>query len=69
MFKITEIKGRQQVFTLKDGKTLRVFARKSAEVAENNISDEIKRAESMGLIMITKVVTKSVSADKTGGAK
>lgn len=68
MFKITEIKGRQQVFTLKDGKTLRVFARKSAEVAENNISDEIKRAESMGLIMITKSA-KSVSENKTGGAK
>lgn len=53
MIKITEIKGRVQVFTLKDGNTLRIFARKSKEVAEKNISDEIKLAERMGLIMIT----------------
>ncbi len=73
--KITELKGRPQVFTLKDGKTLRIFARKSAEVADSNISNEMRIAEKMGLIMMTPVVKTTVVTEevpkntKSGGKK
>ena len=63
--KITELKGRAKVFTLKDGKTLRILARDTVEVAESNISNEMKIAEQMGLILITKEVSKN----KKGGTK
>ena len=52
--KITELKGKAQVFTLKDGKTLRIFARDTKKVADSNISDELRIAESMGLVLLTK---------------
>ena len=69
--KITELKGRAQVFTLKDGKTLRIFARQSKEVADSNISKEMRIAEQMGLILMTKaIVTEEVTAkNKKGGTK
>ena len=43
--KITELKGRAQVFTLKDGKTLRIFARETKAIADSNISKEMRIAE------------------------
>lgn len=68
--KITELKGRAQVFTLKDGKTLRIFARQTKEVAESNISKEMRIAEQMGLILVTKTpVTKEVTKNKKGGTQ
>lgn len=63
--KITELKGKAQVFTLKDGKTLRIFAHQMKEVAESNISKEMRIAERMGLILITKEVSKN----KKGGTQ
>lgn len=63
--KITELKGRAQVFTLKDGKTLRIFARQTKEVAESNVSNEMRIAEQMGLILIAK----GVPNNKKGGTK
>lgn len=62
--KITELKGRAQVFTRKDGKTFRIFARTTKEVAESNISNEMRIAEKMGLILMTEEVSK-----KKGGTK
>ena len=68
--KITELKGRAQVFTMKDGKTLRIFARQTKEVAESNISKEMRIAEQMGLILVTKTpVTKEVTKNKKGGTQ
>lgn len=69
--KITEIKGRAQVFTLKDGKTLRILAHQMKEVAESNISKELRIAEQMGLILMTKTdVIKGVTTEnKKGGTK
>lgn len=69
--KITELKGRAQVFTLKDGKTLRIFARQTKEVADSNISKEMRIAEQMGLILMTKtIVTEEVTTkNKKGGTK
>ena len=68
--KITELKGRAQVFTLKDGKTLRIFARQTKEVVESNISNEMRIAEQMGLILMTKTpVTKEVTKNKKGGTQ
>lgn len=68
--KITELKGRAQVFTLKDGKTFRIFARQTKEVAESNISKEMRIAEQMGLILVTKTpVTKEVTKNKKGGTQ
>lgn len=73
--KITEIKGRPIVFTLKDGTTLRIFARDTKEVAESNISNEMRIAEKMGLIRMTPatkaVITEEVpkTTKKSGGSK
>ena len=61
--KITENKGRAQVFTLKDGKTLRILARTSAEVKDSKISEEILIAEQMGLVVL------SPTTKKSGGSK
>jgi hypothetical protein len=54
--KIINITGRPHVFTLTDGKTLRVFARKTAETANHLVSPEIKSAEKLGLIRIVGYV-------------
>lgn len=72
--KITELKGKAQVFTLKDGKTLRIFARGTAEIEESNISYEMRIAEQMGLILMNDykaVITKEVpkTTKKSGGTK
>lgn len=52
--KIVELKGKSQVFTLKDGNTFRIFARETKEVAESKISNEMRIAESMGLVLLLK---------------
>ena len=68
--KIIELKGKSHVFTLKNGKTLRILARQMKEVAESNISDELRIAESMGLVSLIKdsvVVPKNNK--KSGGTK
>lgn len=69
--KITELKGKAQVFTLKDSKTLRILPRQTKEVADSNISKELRIAEQMGLILMTKTkVTEEVTAkNKKGGTK
>ena len=67
--RVTELKGKSQVFTLKDGKTLRILARETKKVADSNISNELKIAESMGLILLTKDSTKVPSTKKSGGTK
>ena len=69
--KITELKGKAQVFTMKDGKTLRIFARQMKEVADSNISKEMRIAEQMGLILMTKtnVIEEVTAKNKKGGTK
>ena len=69
--KIIELKGKSQVFTLKNGKTLRVLAHQEKEVSESNISENIKIAESMGLILLIKDSNKEVPKNikKSGGTK
>ena len=65
--KITELKGKSQVFTLKDGKTLRIFARETKKISESNISEELRIAESMGLILLTKDSTEVPKNNKKSG--
>lgn len=78
--KITELRGGAHVFTLKDGKTLRVFPYSQCEVKDNLISKDLENAVSLGLILMTKLVNKKkelkeeetekkVSVKKLGGAK
>lgn len=67
--KIIELKGKSHVFTLKNGKTLRIFARQSKDVADGNISDELKIAESMGLILLIKDSVEVPKNKKSGGTK
>lgn len=67
--KITELKGKSHTFTLKDGKTLRIFARETKTIAENNISNELRLAETMGLILLAKESTVPKPNKKTGGTK
>ena len=69
--KIIELKGKSQVFTLKNGKTLRILAHQEKEIAEANISENVKIAESMGLVLLTKDSNKEVPKNnkKSGGTK
>lgn len=69
--KITELKGRAQVFTLKDGKTLRILSHQTKDVVDSNISREMRIAEQMGLILLTKTNVKEevTTKNKKGGTK
>lgn len=67
--KIIELKGKSQVFTLKDGSTLRILARQEKNVTDSNISNELKIAENMGLVMLTKDSTEVPKNKKSGGTK
>lgn len=66
--KVVELKGKSHVFTLKDGKTLRIFSHQEKKVGDNNISNELKIAESMGLVKLLKDSTE-VPKNKKGGTK
>ena len=66
---ITELKGKSQVFTLKDGSTLRIFARETKKVADSNISNELRIAGNMGLILLTKEESTKKTNKKLGGTK
>lgn len=67
--KIIELKGKSQVFTLKNGNTLRVFAHQEKKVSDSNISNELKIAESMGLVKLIKDSTEVPKNKKSGGKK
>lgn len=67
--KIIELKGRAQVFTLKNGKTFRILAREVKEVADSNISNEMHIAKNMGLILMTKSDSEVPTNKKSGGTK
>ena len=67
--KIIELKGKYHVFTLKNGNTLRILAHQTREVADSNISDELKIAESMGLILLVKDSEEVPKNKKSGGTK
>lgn len=67
--KIIELKGKSHVFTLKDGKTLRIFAHQTTEIDESNVSDELKIAVSMGLILLVKDSVAVPKNKKSGGTK
>lgn len=64
---VRELKGNLQVFTLSNGKTLRLFPRKSAEVSDSLITSEFKIAEKMGLIVISKSQVKTEEPKMAGG--
>ena len=68
--KIIELKGKSQVFTLKNGKTLRILARETKQVADSNISEELHIAKSMGLVSLIKDSTEVPKNNKkSGGTK
>ena len=67
--KITELKGKPQVFTLKDGTTFRIFARETKTIAESSISNELRIAETMGLILLAKESQVPKTNKKSGGTK
>lgn len=64
--KVTELQGRAHVFTLKNGKTFRILSRQTKEIAESSVSDEMRLAETMGLILITE---NEAQKNKRGGTK
>ena len=67
--KIVELKGKSHTFTLKDGNTLRIFARETKTIADSNISNELRIAETMGLILLKKESKVSKTNKKTGGTQ
>lgn len=52
--RVVELKGTSHVYTLKDGSTFRIFARKTADVDDNLISDEMLRAEKLRILRFIK---------------
>lgn len=48
--KIIEMKGTSHVYTLNDGTTFRIYARKAAIVKDELISDEMRRAEKLRIL-------------------
>lgn len=71
MVKVIELQGMPQVFTLKDGKTLRIYARETKEIESSKVSTELKRAEERGFIMLSPVpkVQKASLAEETKTSK
>lgn len=67
--KIIEIKGSSHVFTLKNGKTLRILSRQTKEIEDSDFSNELKIAESMGLILLVKDSVEVPKNKKSGGTK
>ena len=67
--KITELKGKPHTFTLKNGDTFRILARETKTIAESNISNELRIAETMGLILLAKESVVHKTNKKTGGTK
>lgn len=80
--RVTEALGLSRVLGLKSvtrnsklyHETLRLLPRKSVVIDEESLSDEVRRAEKMGLIRITpfvetKVVKKETTTESTGGEK
>ena len=72
--KIIELKGNSHTFTLSNGETFRIFARQTKVIKDSLISDDITRAEDMGLVMLVaettaKTAEKSATDIKKGGAK
>lgn len=68
MFKVTELQGRSQIFTLKDGTSFRILSRESKNISKDNVSNEIRIAVKMGLISLVPVdieVPKTIK--KSGG--
>ena len=65
--KIIELKGKPHVFTLKDGKTFRIFARETKTIPDSNVSNELRLAETLGLILLSKESVKTTK--KSGGTK
>lgn len=53
---ITEIAGTSHVFTLKNGDILRLWSRKTVSIPDEQVSSDIRKAEKMKLIFISKSV-------------
>lgn len=70
MIKVVERGGVARVFNIKDAKdstkpaTLRLLARKSKLIEDNQVSDELKLAEKMGIIALIPVASATPSTAK-----
>lgn len=67
--KIFELKGKSQVFNLKDGTTLRIRSHQEKKIADSNVSNELHIAESMGLVKLIKDSVEVPKNKKSGGTK
>ncbi len=65
--KVIEIKGLPHTLTLKNGKTLRIFARQQLTVADNQISEEFYAEQRIGDILL--LPEEKVAENKKGGSK
>ena len=66
---VTELQGRIQVFTMRDGNTLRILARDTVKISDSNISNEMQIAKEKGLILFTPVREEVPKNKKSGGTK
>ena len=71
MIKVVELRGKAHVFTLSDGKTFRIFARQTKELSLSLVSNEMRLAESMGIIALIQEETPDEvkSTNKSKGGK
>lgn len=64
MVTVREVKGWPQVFTLADGKTLRLRPRGEKKIANSAVSEDLQRGVEMGFVVILSEVPKKKSAVK-----
>ena len=71
MIKVVELRGKSHVFTLSHGKTFRIFAHQTKELSLSLVSNEVRLAESMGIIALIQEETPDEvkSTNKSKGGK
>ena len=71
MIKVVELRGKSHVFTLSDDKTFRIFAHQTKELSLSLVSNEMRLAESMGIIALIQEETPDEvkSTNKSKGGK
>lgn len=59
--RIVELRGASHVYTLNDGSTFRILAHSTVEIADELISDEMRRAEKLRILRFIKKAKKTVT--------
>ena len=71
MIKVVELRAKSHVLSLSDGKTFLIFAHQTKELSLSLVSNEMRLAESMGIIALIQEETPDEvkSTNKSKGGK